>query len=114
MLSHTVDLSDLRFDPTKVLAVLRFPVPTDAEDVRSFLGLCSYLYRFFRHINSRLTDILEGDIPLLRGSDRAFQRLIITSITTALILHNFVASAQTDIRIDARLWKWHYFSPVSL
>ena len=35
-------------DPEKVEAVLTWPEPQSIDDVRSFLGLCSYYRRFFK------------------------------------------------------------------
>ncbi|GFS57433.1 transposon Ty3-I Gag-Pol polyprotein [Trichonephila inaurata madagascariensis] len=42
------DNNGVRPDPDKVKAVRNFPTPKNIHDIRSFLGLCSYLRRFIK------------------------------------------------------------------
>ncbi|MCG7878981.1 MAG: retroviral-like aspartic protease family protein, partial [Candidatus Thiodiazotropha taylori] len=45
-LGHTISENGLSTSPEKVKAVQEWPTPTNVSEVRSFVGLCSYLRRF--------------------------------------------------------------------
>ena len=45
-LGHVVSTDSVRPDPAKIEKVQRYPTPTDATQVRQFLGLASYYRRF--------------------------------------------------------------------
>lgn len=45
-LGYKVSGDGVQTDPEKVAEVQKWPVPIDASEVRSFVGLCSY-YRWF-------------------------------------------------------------------
>ena len=48
-LGHIISENGLEPDPAKIEAVQNFPVPRNATEVRSFLGLCSYYRRFVKN-----------------------------------------------------------------
>ena len=45
-LGHLVSADGIKMDPSKIKSVQEWPVPTNVSEVRSFVGLCSYLRRF--------------------------------------------------------------------
>ena len=47
-LGYVVSSDGIAPDPSKIAAVLKFPTPQNATDVRSFLGLCNYYRRFVK------------------------------------------------------------------
>ena len=56
-LGQLIDCHGIRPDPNKIAAVDRFPVPTDASSLKSFLGITSF-YRLFIMSYARLADPL--------------------------------------------------------
>lgn len=51
-LGYVVDEFGLRTDPEKVSAILNFPTPTSAKEVKMFLGTCSWYRRFIRDFST--------------------------------------------------------------
>ena len=47
-LGHVVSRDGVKTDPSKTEAVADWPVPTNAQELRSFLGFCTYYRRFVR------------------------------------------------------------------
>ena len=79
-LGHIVSGAGISMDPDKITAILTWPVPTTAKEVRSFLGLCSYYRRFipgFADIAQPLHHFSEKGKPFVWTTDaeRAFQQL---------------------------------------
>ena len=64
-LGHTISSEGIRVDQEKVKAVLDFPRPKSAKEVRSYLRLCSYYRRFikdFAKIANPLNALLKKDV----------------------------------------------------
>ena len=51
-LGHVVIKNGISPDPDEVNAVMSWPIPTSATEVKSFLGLCSYYRRFIPHFSN--------------------------------------------------------------
>lgn len=105
ILGHVVNSTGVHPDPDKIRAVEHFPLPRSCNDVRSFLGLCSYFRRFvegFADLARPLTDLLKKDVTFFWGpnQDRAFTTLI-SKLTTSPVLAHFDVAAPTELRTDA-------------
>lgn len=62
-LGYVVDGDGLRTDPEKVSAMVNYPRPTTATEVKRFLGMCSWYRRFisqFSTLVAPLNDLLKG------------------------------------------------------
>ena len=63
-LGHIVSEDGIRTDPKKIEAILQWPVPLTVTDVRSFLGLTYYYWRFLKgyaKIARPLTTLISGE-----------------------------------------------------
>lgn len=64
-LGHIISGNGVRPDPGKVRAVMEFPTPKTAKNVKQFLGLAGYYRRFipqFAAIAKPLTQLLKKDV----------------------------------------------------
>lgn len=62
-LGFIVDRQGLRTDPDKVAAMLSYPQPKTATEIKRFVGLCSWHRRFIPHFStlmSPINDLLKG------------------------------------------------------
>jgi transposase InsO family protein len=79
-LGYLVSAQGLSVDPDKVAAVTRIPPPTNAKEVRRFLGMCSWYRRFVPDFSTKiapLTELLQKNRPYLwtRKCHHAFNEL---------------------------------------
>ncbi|KAJ0744829.1 putative nucleotidyltransferase, Ribonuclease H [Helianthus annuus] len=63
-LGHLISDKGVEVDPTKITAVLNWPVPTNAKGVRGFLGLAGYYRKFIRHFG-----IIAAPLHMLLGKE---------------------------------------------
>ena len=59
-LGHVVTKEGISMDPEKIKAIKYWPVPKDVTDVRSFMGITSYYWRFiegFSRIANPITSL---------------------------------------------------------
>ena len=72
-LGHVVSKEGLRPDEDKVSAVLKFPVPQDLTQLRSFLGLIGYYRRFIQDFSTHaepLYRLSKKNIPFVWGNEQ--------------------------------------------
>ncbi len=72
-LGHEVDEQGIHTVDDKIAAVVKFPQPKTAENVRSFLGLAWYYRPFIKSFAARanpLTKLLKKKEPFHWGSDQ--------------------------------------------
>ncbi|KAK1414363.1 hypothetical protein QVD17_16561 [Tagetes erecta] len=72
-LGHIVSTEGIKMDPAKIEAITKWPRPTSATEVRSFLGLAGYYRRFvegFSVIALPLTQLLRKGVKFSWNEDR--------------------------------------------
>jgi hypothetical protein len=79
-LGYVISRDGISASPSKIQAVQKYPVPRNARDVRSFLGLASFYRRLvskFADIAKPLTELLRKESPFKWESRQqaAFERL---------------------------------------
>ena len=89
-LGHIVSSSGISTDPEKLETVTNWPTPNNLQELRSFLGLCTYYRRFvanFSDIARALHELTEKGKPFLWTTQcqQAFDSLK-EAVTTAPIL----------------------------
>ena len=78
-------------DPTKVATVVDWPTPTNITEVRSFLGIAGYYWRFvkdFSKIASPLTRLLRKDhkFEWIDECEASFQELKQRLVTAPILI----------------------------
>lgn len=91
--------------PDKVDAIMKWPPPTNAKELRSFLGLAGYYRRFidgFSALATPLTDLLKQGSPWAweDAAASAFAALK-KAVTAAPVLQPYHPSLPTYLTIDA-------------
>ncbi|GFU74397.1 retrovirus-related Pol polyprotein from transposon 17.6 [Trichonephila clavipes] len=105
ILGHLVSSNGVRPDPDKVKAVRNFHTPKKINDIRSFLGLCSYFRRFikwFCYLAEPLQSLLKNGVECLWGPEEveAFNSFK-KSLTSDPVLGMYDESASTELHTDA-------------
>ena len=58
-LGYVVSGDGTKMDPSKIEAILSWPMPNSLHDVKSFHGLASFYQRFIKNFNSLNAPIIE-------------------------------------------------------
>ena len=79
-LGYIVSAEGIACDPAKTQLIKDWPTPTSVEEVRAFLGLCSYLRKYmqdFASLTKPLTRLTEKSVPFLwtPEADASFQTM---------------------------------------
>jgi hypothetical protein len=54
-LGYVIGGGELKIDPTKMEAIIKWPVPTNVTEVRSFVGGTQYLWKFIAFFSGSCT-----------------------------------------------------------
>ncbi|GBO40120.1 Retrovirus-related Pol polyprotein from transposon 17.6 [Araneus ventricosus] len=105
ILGHLVSVEGIKIDPDKIKAVQNFPTPKNIQDVKSFLGLCSYYCRFikdFCHRARPLQVLLKNNYKFMWAElqEEAFGDLK-SALISEPILSLFDETAPTELHTDA-------------
>ena len=89
-LGHLVDVEGIHVTQDKISAIQRFPVPKNADQVRSFVGLAGYFRHFVKNFAKRaapLTKFARKGVPFIWSTEEndSFEELK-HALTTAPIL----------------------------
>lgn len=104
-LGHKISARGVEMDPGRIERVLKFKVPRNPSDVRSFHGLCSYNRKFikgFAEIAKPLTPLMgkPSDFVWTVEAQKAFETLR-DALTKTPILTHFDPAAEHELRTDA-------------
>jgi hypothetical protein len=103
-LGHVISSAGVATDDSKISAVRDWPTPTDAKQLRSFLGLAGYYRKFVRNyasISKPLTALLTKFTPYIwtPATDLAF-RILKEALVSAPVLALPDFAAQFTIETD--------------
>ena len=107
-LGHKVSQGRIHMDERKIQAILDWSAPTKVTELRSFLGLANYYWRFIKDYSkmaSPLSDLLKKDKHWEWSDDsqEAFQKIkhVVTS-ESVLRLPDFKLSFEVHINVSDR------------
>lgn len=103
-LGHIISGEGMATDPSKIVAVNDWPVPTTITQLRGFLGLCGYYRRFVKDFGSiarPLHDILKKDnfhwTSLQDTAFKALKQALVTAPVLALPNFSLPFVLETDL-----------------
>lgn len=104
-LGHIISAKGFEIDPIRIQDVINFPIPRNASEVRSFLGLCGYNRKFikgFADICKPLTPLTgtKNKFTWTTETQRAFETLRGALTKTPVLVH-FNPDATHELRTDA-------------
>ena len=104
-LGYIISKDGLKVDPSKIEAILDWPIPTTVKEVQSFIGLCNYYRIFikeFAAIARPLHKLTRKNVPFVWGADqqKAFNKLK-ELFTSAPILRNPDSNKPFIVETDA-------------
>lgn len=79
-MGHQISGNGLEVDPTKIKAINDYPIPTNVQRLRCFLGMVNYISKFVRNMSDHLyplNNLLKKDIPWIwsASQDDSFRKI---------------------------------------
>jgi hypothetical protein len=110
-LGHVISTKGVSMDPSKVEAVRQWPPPTNAKELRSFLGLSGYYRKFVKNyalIARPLTDLLKKGTLFLWSSVHAsaFDALKVALISAPVLALPHFSKNFSSPHGCFRCWGW--------
>ena len=104
-IGHLLTAEGLKPDPSKLQAIVDYPVPTNLAELRTFLGMVQYLAKFCQHLSTasqplRQLEKKEVEWHWQRPQSKAFNE-IKDLVTKAPVLRYFDVSKNITIQCDA-------------
>ncbi|KAJ3642034.1 hypothetical protein Zmor_024854 [Zophobas morio] len=72
-LGHVISDKGVPPNPEKIKAVIEYPVPKNAKQIKQFLGLIGYYKNFIEDLSKiakPLTSLLKKEVPFIWGHDQ--------------------------------------------
>ena len=116
-IGHLLTAEGLKPDPSKVQAIVDYPVPTNLAELRTFLGMVQYLAKFCQHLSTasqplRQLEKKEVEWHWQRPQSKAFNE-IKDLVTKAPVLRYFDVSKNITIQCDASQYAWYWCNSAS-
>ena len=116
-IGHLLTAEGLKPDPSKVQAIVAYPVPTNLAELRTFLGMVQYLAKFCQHLSTasqplRQLEKKEVEWHWQRPQSKAFNE-IKDLVTKAPVLRYFDVSKNITIQCDASQYAWYWCNSAS-
>ncbi len=111
-LGFIISNKGIKTDPSKVAAIQEFPVPQNAHQSRSFMGLATYYRRFIKDFSAIAAPIHTvnkngGEWSWGDKQQEAFDKLK-AAFTTAPVLAHYDPTLQTILQTDASFFGWGF------
>ena len=105
-LGHMIDNTGIRPSDAKVKEIRNFPVPTNLQELRRFLGLINYYRRFLPGCATTmqpLTDLLRGNKKQFVFDEQASSAFstLTKALADAVVLHHLTPNAPLSLAVDA-------------
>ena len=106
-MGHILSDEGLKADPARIQAIVEFPVPTSASDLKRFIGMVGYLSRFLPSISEVMTPLRQLTQKYVgwywsEPCQQAFDK-VKGLLTSAPVLHFYDPRREATVQCDASM-----------